>query len=74
MFVPPPLTSIVINYLSCATTTLYQLLYVLYCCESVLREVDMLNLGSVQHVGAYHCHHGISFATLSLSNLHPVGL
>ena len=55
MFVPPPLTSIVINYLSCATTTLYQLLYVLYYCGSVLREVDMLNLGSVQRVGAYHC-------------------
>ena len=36
--------------------------------------IIMLNLGSVQRVGAYHCHHGISFATLSLSNLHPVGL
>lgn len=68
-----PSSIFVINYLSCATTTLYQLLYVLYCCGSVLREVDILNL-SVQHVGAYHCHHGISFATLNLSYLHPAGL
>ena len=48
----------------------------MYCIavEACLERLDMLNLGSVQHVGAYHCHHGISFATLSLSNLHPAGL